>query len=125
MQNNLLLNILDGSGRHKFNAYTGLICLPNHHVVKSNRVKVKSNQIESPLSQIESHSVQIESQRVSNRDLNRITSLILPITEQLTIARALAVQLPVLFTIPLIVMNATHSLICLVLRDDVCLIRTA
>ena len=61
---------------------TAAICSPNHHVVISIRVKVKSNQIESPLSQIESHSVQIESQRVSNRDLNRIASLILPNTEQ-------------------------------------------
>ena len=104
---------------------TAVVCSPNYHVVKSNRVKVKSNQIESPLSQTESHSFQIESQRVSNRDLNRIASLISPIREKLTIARALAVQLPVQFTIPLFVLNATHSLICLVLRDDICLKRMA
>ena len=71
------LSIPDGSGRFKFNAYSGDLFA------------------KSPRGQIESHSVQIESQRVSNRELNLIATLISPIAEQLTIARALAVQLPV------------------------------
>ena len=68
------------------NAYSGDL------FAKSSRGQIESHkgQIESPHSQIES-----QSQRVSNRNFNRIATFILPITEQLTIARALAVQLPV------------------------------